>query len=158
MNPASELRHDIADWVLAMPAATALGFTFASLGDGRCETHLDWQPRHSHVSGAFQAGPIGSLADFTGASAAVSLLPPGTAAATVDLTVKTARRSAWRGPHRDWPSVLASSNTDRGCRRHRCRHHARPVAVRNSPRHDPSPPTPARCQFEFADPDVRMLA
>lgn len=88
MNPASELRHDIADWVLAMPAAAALGFTFASLGDGRCETRLDWRPRHSHVSGAFQAGPIGCLADFTGASAAVSLLPPGTAAATVDLTVK----------------------------------------------------------------------
>ena len=42
----------------------------------------------SHVPGAFQAGPIGCLADFTGASAAVSLLPPGTAAATVDLTVK----------------------------------------------------------------------
>jgi uncharacterized protein (TIGR00369 family) len=88
MNPAPRFRRDIADWVLEMPAAAALGFTFESLGDGLCQTHLRWEAKHSHVPGAFQAGPIGSLADFTGASAAVTTLPPGSAAATVDFTVK----------------------------------------------------------------------
>lgn len=84
----AEFRDDIAEWVLAMPAARALGLSFATLGDGYCQTRLEWQPQHSHVPGAFQAGPIGSLADFTGASAAISLLAPGSLAATVDFTVK----------------------------------------------------------------------
>lgn len=86
--PPSAFRDDIAAWVLAMPAAVALGFSFISLGNGRSRTSLQWQHKHSHVPGAFQAGPIGALADFTGASAAMSSLPPGSVAATVDFTVK----------------------------------------------------------------------
>lgn len=88
MSTDPEFRDDIAEWVLAMPAAAALGFSFDALGGGRSQTCLPWQQRHSHVRGAFQAGPIGSLADFTGASAAISALPPGSLAATVDLTLK----------------------------------------------------------------------
>jgi uncharacterized protein (TIGR00369 family) len=87
-NEEPDFRQDVAEWVLAMPAAMALGFSFATLGDGRCQTRLRWQRKHSHVPGAFQAGPIGSLADFTGASAAITTLAPGTLAATVDFTVK----------------------------------------------------------------------
>src|SRR5690349_12036008 len=71
-----------------MPAAIALGFSFTSLGNGRCQTSLPWRSRHSHRPGAYQAGPIGSLADFTGACAAMSVLPVGSIAATVDFTVK----------------------------------------------------------------------
>jgi uncharacterized protein (TIGR00369 family) len=88
MNDDRDFRHDISEWVLAMPAATALGFSFTALANGRCQTHLRWQPHHSHVPGAFQAGPIGSLADFTGASAAMSALPAGSLATTVDFIVK----------------------------------------------------------------------
>lgn len=91
MNEDAQFRDDIAAWVLAMPAAADLGFSFASLGNGRCQTRLPWQPKHSHVPGAFQAGPIGSLADFTGASAAMSALPAGSVGATVDFTVKLLR-------------------------------------------------------------------
>jgi uncharacterized protein (TIGR00369 family) len=88
MNEEPDFRQDVAEWVLGMPAATALGFSFAALGNGQCQTRLHWQRKHSHVPGAFQAGPIGSLADFTGASAAITTLPPGSLAATVDFTVK----------------------------------------------------------------------
>ncbi len=88
MSEDTDFRDDIAQWVLTMPAAIVLGFSFASLGNGRCQTRLPWQLHHSHVPGAFQAGPIGSLADFTGASAAMSTLPVGSMAATVDFTVK----------------------------------------------------------------------
>ncbi len=88
MSEDPEFRLDIAEWVLAMPAAISLGFSFASLGNGLCQTRLPWQPHHSHAPGLFQAGPIGSLADFTGASAAISVLPAGSMAATVDYTVK----------------------------------------------------------------------
>jgi uncharacterized protein (TIGR00369 family) len=85
---AGRVRHDIADWVLAMPVAAALGFTYTHLHDGICTTHLAWRPEHSHTPGAFQASPIGALADFTGASAAMSTQPARPAAVTLDYTLK----------------------------------------------------------------------
>jgi uncharacterized protein (TIGR00369 family) len=88
VNPPVDFRHDVADWVLAMPVAAALGFSFVELGNGYSETRLRWRPEHSHAPGVFQAGPIGSLADFTGASAGITVLPIGSLAATVDYTVK----------------------------------------------------------------------
>ncbi|MEP6660281.1 MAG: PaaI family thioesterase [Acidimicrobiales bacterium] len=88
MNASADFRHDVADWVLAMPVAAALGFSFVELGNGFSETRLPWRPQHSHSPGAFQAGPIGSLADFTGASAGITVLPLGALAATVDYTIK----------------------------------------------------------------------
>jgi uncharacterized protein (TIGR00369 family) len=84
----ADFRHDVADWVLAMPVAAALGFSFVELANGYCETRLRWRPEHSHGPGVFQAGPIGSLADFTGASAGITALPIGSLAATVDYTIK----------------------------------------------------------------------
>jgi uncharacterized protein (TIGR00369 family) len=91
------IRHDVADWVLSLPVAAALGFTFEELDDGHSVTRLVWHPRHSHTPGAFQATPIASLVDFTGASAAMSLLPEGWAAATMDYTVKFLTEA--RGEH-----------------------------------------------------------
>ncbi len=82
------VRHDIADWVLAMPVAAALGFTYTHLADGVCTTQLAWRPEHSHAPGAFQASPIGALADFTGASAAMSTRADRTPAVTLDYTLK----------------------------------------------------------------------
>lgn len=88
MKAPVDFRHDVADWVLAMPVAAALGFSFVELANGYAETRLPWRPEHSHAPGVFQAGPIGSLADFTGASAGITALPVGSLAATVDYTVK----------------------------------------------------------------------
>jgi uncharacterized protein (TIGR00369 family) len=89
MNPNHEVfRNDVADWVLNLPVAAAFGFTFCELSGGRATTRLDWRPELSHVPGAFQASPIATLADFTGAAAGMTLLPPGSAAATVDYTAK----------------------------------------------------------------------
>ncbi len=79
-------RQDIADAVLSLPVAAAFGLTFTELATGRAE--LAWRAEHSHTRGAFQANPIAALADFTGVAAGVTLLPPGSAAATVDYTVK----------------------------------------------------------------------
>jgi len=81
-------RHDIADAVLRLPVAAAFGLTFTALAAGRAEAELAWRPEHSHTPGAFQANPIAALADFTGVAAGITLLPPGSAAATVDYTVK----------------------------------------------------------------------
>lgn len=92
-----DFRHDVADWVLALPVAAAFGFTFTHLAAGRAETRLPWRPEHSHTPGAFQASPIATLADFTGAAAAITLLPPGSAAATADYTAKFLTEA--RGDH-----------------------------------------------------------
>lgn len=81
-------RRDVADAALALPVAAAFGLTFEELADGHAVTRLAWRPELSHTPGAFQANPIAALADFTGVSAGVTLLPPGSAAATVDYTVK----------------------------------------------------------------------
>ena len=88
MAPSSSFRHDVAEWVLGLPVAAAFGFVFDELADGRSVTRLAWRPWHSHTPGAFQASPIAALADFTGASAAMTLLPVGDVAATLDYTVK----------------------------------------------------------------------
>jgi uncharacterized protein (TIGR00369 family) len=90
-------RQDIADAVLSLPVAAAFGLTFTELAAGRAETRLAWRPEHSHTLGAFQANPIAALADFTGVAAGVTLLPPGSAAATVDYTAKFLTEA--RGDH-----------------------------------------------------------
>lgn len=89
MNPSQAgFRHDIADRVLGLPVAAALGLTFDELADGRATARLAWRAELSHVPGASQANPIAALADFTGVSAGVTLLASGGTAATVDYTVK----------------------------------------------------------------------
>jgi len=90
-------RQDIADAVLSLPVAAAFGLTFTELAASRAETRLAWRPEHSHTFGAFQANPIAALADFTGVAAGVTLLPPGSAAATVDYTAKFLTEA--RGDH-----------------------------------------------------------
>ena len=97
MTTASGFRHDIADAVLALPVAAAFGLTFEVLADGHAVTRLTWRPEHSHTPGAFQANPIAALADFTGVSAGITLLPAGSAAATVDYTAKFLTEA--RGDH-----------------------------------------------------------
>ena len=74
--------------MFALPVAAAFGFTFTTLVEGRAETRLPWRPDLSHSPGAFQANPIAALADFTGVAAGVTVLVPGSTAATVDYTVK----------------------------------------------------------------------
>jgi uncharacterized protein (TIGR00369 family) len=88
MAASPSFRHDVAEWVFGLPVAAAFGFTFDELANGRSVTRLAWHPRHSHMPGAFQANPIASLADFTGASAAMTLLPVGDVGVTMDYTVK----------------------------------------------------------------------
>lgn len=90
-------RRDVADAVLSLPVAAAFGLTFTELAAGKAAAWLAWRPEHSHAYGAFQANPIAALADFTGVAAGVTLLPPGSAAATVDYTVKFLTEA--RGDH-----------------------------------------------------------
>src|SRR4051794_28079459 len=83
-----DFRQDVADRVLGLPVAAALGMSLVELADGRARSRLPWRRDLSHEPGVFQANPIAALADFTGVCAGLSLFPPGTAAATADYTAK----------------------------------------------------------------------
>ena len=48
-------RYDVAEWVLAMPVAAQLGFSFEELADGHSRTRLPWRRELSHTPGAFQS-------------------------------------------------------------------------------------------------------
>jgi uncharacterized protein (TIGR00369 family) len=83
-----DFRHDVADRVLKLPVVEAFGLEFTELGHGRAVARVGWRPQHSHTPGAFQASPVAALCDFTGAAAGMTLLPPGSSAATIDYTAK----------------------------------------------------------------------
>ncbi|WP_236794634.1 PaaI family thioesterase [Amycolatopsis sp. GM8] len=74
--------------VLSMPAAKHLGFSFGRLEPGEAEIIQPYRAELTQHDGYFQAGVLGSLADYAAGSAAGTLLPPGWVNMTVDYTVK----------------------------------------------------------------------
>lgn len=85
-NPdfASKLEKFIYD----MPIAQFFGLRFIRLEPGLVEMEMPFRKELSFVEGTLQAGPIGTLLDFTAGCAASSLLPADWAASTIDFTVK----------------------------------------------------------------------
>jgi uncharacterized protein (TIGR00369 family) len=74
--------------VLSMPAARHLGFRFGRIAPGEAEIIQPRRPELTQHDGFFQAGVLGSLADFAAGAAAGTLLPAGCAIMTIDYTVK----------------------------------------------------------------------
>ncbi|MTD58232.1 PaaI family thioesterase [Amycolatopsis pithecellobii] len=74
--------------VLSMPAAKHLGFSFGRIVPGEAEIIQPYREELTQHDGYFQAGVLGSLADFAAGSAAGTVLPPGWVNMTVDYTVK----------------------------------------------------------------------
>jgi uncharacterized protein (TIGR00369 family) len=74
--------------VLSMPAAKHLGFEFGRVALGDVEIIQPYRKELTQHDGFFQAGILGSLADFAGGAAAGTLLPAGWANMTIDYTVK----------------------------------------------------------------------
>jgi uncharacterized protein (TIGR00369 family) len=74
--------------VLSMPAAKHLGFDFGRVEPGEVEIVQPYRQELTEHNGFFQAGVVGALADFAGASAGMTLLAPGWVSMTVDYTVK----------------------------------------------------------------------
>lgn len=80
--------EDVRRFVLSMPVAQFYGFDFGEIRPGYVETIQPYRKELSHQDGFFQGGVIGAIADFAGASAALTLLPAGWVVATIDFTVK----------------------------------------------------------------------
>lgn len=74
--------------VLAMPAAKLFGFDFSRIEPGVTELTLPYREALSFRPGFFQGAILGSLADFAGATAAATLLPPGWMVSTIDYDVR----------------------------------------------------------------------
>jgi len=75
-------------FLMAMPISQHFGFDITDIGPGRFEITQPFRHELSYQDGAFQAGPIGTLADMAAACACATLLPEGWAASTADYTVK----------------------------------------------------------------------
>jgi uncharacterized protein (TIGR00369 family) len=75
-------------YLASLPFARYLGVEIAELGAGAAAVRIAKRPELTQGDGFFQAGVVGSAADFAGALAAATLLPPGWVLATLDYTVK----------------------------------------------------------------------
>jgi len=74
--------------IYSMPIAQFFGLRFTRIEPGSVEMEMPFRKELSFTEGAFQAGPIGTLLDFTAGSAGGTLLPPDWGTSTIDFTVK----------------------------------------------------------------------
>ena len=74
--------------LLSMPNVQWLGLTFQRIAPGEVEFLMPHRAEITFDGKALQAGPIGSLLDFAGATAAFTLAPAGIMLATIDYSVK----------------------------------------------------------------------
>ena len=74
--------------LLSMPFVQWLGLTFQRIAPGDVEFLMPHRNEITFDGKALQAGPIGALLDFAGATAAFTLAPAGVMLATIDYSVK----------------------------------------------------------------------
>lgn len=74
--------------VLAMPMARTLQLAFIRLEPGIAEIELPVQDAWCFAPGQLQATAVFAAADFAAMSAGGTMLPPGSANATIDATLK----------------------------------------------------------------------
>src|SRR3979411_349125 len=75
-------------FLMAMPIAQHMGFDITDVAPGRFEISQPFCRELAFGYGAFQAGPIGTVADMAAACAGATMLPDGWAASTIDYTLK----------------------------------------------------------------------
>lgn len=85
-NPAYETT--VKQILLSMPYVLWLGLTFQRIAPGEVEFLMPYRAEITFDGKALQAGPIDSLLDFAGATAAFTLVPVGVMLATIDYSVK----------------------------------------------------------------------
>lgn len=85
-NPA--FQTTVRQILLAMPYVQWLELTFQRIAPGEVEFLMPHRTEITFDGNALQAGPIGSLLDFAGATAAFTLAPAGVMLATIDYSVK----------------------------------------------------------------------
>ncbi len=69
------------------PATGLLGFDVELVERGRAVLRLDVKPHHKQLNGVVHGGIIAALADTAAGMAAYTMVPPGTAIATIELKI-----------------------------------------------------------------------
>jgi uncharacterized protein (TIGR00369 family) len=85
-NPAYQ--EAVRQILLGMPFVQWLGLSFQRIEPGQVDFIMPNRPEITFDGKAVQAGPIGSLLDFSGGAAAFTLAPAGVMLATIDFSVK----------------------------------------------------------------------
>jgi uncharacterized protein (TIGR00369 family) len=85
-NPAYQ--EAVRQILLGMPFVQWLGLSFQHIAPGQVDFIMPSRPEITFDGKAVQAGPIGSLLDFSGGAAAFTLAPAGVMLATIDFSVK----------------------------------------------------------------------
>ncbi len=75
-------------FIMEMPIAAYFGFELTDIRPGHLEVIQPYRRELSFRDGMFQAGAVGTIADFAGAGACVTMLPEGWSGATADYTLK----------------------------------------------------------------------
>lgn len=78
----------VRQFLLAMPYVRWLGLSFARIAPGRVEFSMPYRTEITFDGKTVQAGPIGSLLDFSGGAAAFTLAPAGVFLSTIDFSCK----------------------------------------------------------------------
>src|SRR3954454_19206665 len=86
--PNPDFAETVKRFLMEMPIAQHFGFAITGIGPGLFEITQPFRKELSFRPGIFQAGPVGTVADMAAACAAMTMLPLGWSASTVDYTVK----------------------------------------------------------------------
>ena len=87
-SPNPDYKETVQRILLGMPYVQWLGLTFKRIAPGEVEFLMPHSAEITYDGNALQAGPIGSLLDFSGATAAFTLAPAGVMLASIDYSVK----------------------------------------------------------------------
>lgn len=86
--PNPEYEAEVRRLLLGMPYVQWLGLKFERIAPGQIDFLMPNRPEITFDGKAVQAGPIGALIDFSGATAAFTLAPAGVMLSTIDYSVK----------------------------------------------------------------------
>jgi len=84
----AEFETKVRAGVSQLPFAQLLGVELLEIRPGFAEVRVPFRQELGQGSGFFQAGVIGSVADFAGGAASATLLPPQWTLVTLDFTLK----------------------------------------------------------------------
>ncbi|HVY07508.1 MAG TPA: PaaI family thioesterase [Burkholderiales bacterium] len=86
--PNPDYRETVERLLMQMPYVAWLGLSFARIAPGEVELQMPHRHEITFDGNAVQAGPIGALLDFSGGSAAFTLVDRGVMLSTIDYSVK----------------------------------------------------------------------
>src|SRR5688500_1598954 len=86
--PNPKFRDVTRGFIEAMPIMQHFGFSITAIDADLLEITQPYRRELSFAEGFFQAGAVGTLADFAGAGACVTMLPEGWLSSTVDYSIK----------------------------------------------------------------------